>query len=79
MEETVTEVPFNPALATAKENFLFTVIPSTFTGIVASQESEIVLVVVKVIVGLAVPLLATVAEIPGGQVISLATTVTAVH
>ena len=63
-------------MATAKLNFLFTVIPSTVTGIVASLAVEIVAVVVKVILTFEVPLLETDALIPVGQTISAATTFT---
>ena len=55
VELTVTDVPslpfapFVPALATANENFLFIVTPSTTTGILASQAVVIVAVVVNVI------------------------------
>ena len=61
--------PVSPFLDTEKENFLFMVIPSTVIGIVASQDSAIVDVVLKVIVGDTVLLLVIVAEIPDGQVI----------
>mgnify|MGYP004660003201 CR=1 FL=1 len=71
--------PVAPFNATANENFLLTVIPSTATGIVASQAFEIVAVVVNVIVTVALPLFETVAEIPVGQTISAAVTFTVPH
>ena len=71
--------PVCPFSATANENFLFIVIPSTTTGIVASHAVEIVAVVLNVILTLAVPLFSTVAEMPVGHTISAAVTLTAEH
>ena len=71
--------PVAPVFATANENFLLIVIPSTVTGIVASHAAVILAVVVNVIFGFAVPELSTVTEIPVGQVIVLASTDTAVQ
>ena len=68
-----------PAFATANENLLLIVIPSTVTGMIASQAAVIVSVVVNVIVGADVPLFSTVAEMPVGQVILLESTVTDEH
>ena len=88
VELTVTEVPFapslpscplTPALATANENFLFTVIPSTTTGIVASHADEMIAVVVNVIFTLFVPLPSTAALIPVGSIIELLSTLTEAH
>ena len=79
---TVTDVPLCPlvpALATANENFLFTVIPSTTTGIVASHATAIVAVVLKVIFTFDVPLFSTLALIPVGHTISAAVTFTEEH
>ena len=67
VDDTVTDVPL---LATANENFLFISIPSTWTGIVASQEVDRVDVILNVIVTFGVPLPSTEAEMPGGHIIS---------
>ena len=79
---TVTDVPFVPffpANDTAIENFLFTVISSTTTGIVASQFVVIVEVVVNVILTFDVPLFSTDTLNPDGQTISFLFTVTLAH
>ena len=64
-------VPLVPALATANENFLFTVTSSMLIEILASHATETVAVVVNVIVTFWVPLPISVALIPVGHLISL--------
>ena len=71
--------PVLPVRATANENFLLIVIPSTDTGIVASQAAFTVAVVVNLIVTFDVPLLDTAALMPVGHTIDLASTVTTEH
>ena len=71
--------PVAPVLATANENFLFIVIPSTTTGIVASHAALIVAVVLNVTLTFEVPLFSTVALIPVGHTMSAAVTATEVH
>jgi hypothetical protein len=70
-------LPVAPVFATAKLNFLLIVMPSAVTGIVASHAALTVAVVLKVMVGVDVPLFVIVDEIPVGHVI--VPIVTAVH
>ena len=71
--------PVAPVFATAKENFLLIVMPSTVTGMVASQDEVMTAVVVNVIVGDAVPLSVTAAVMPVGQMIDFTSTTTTGH